>query len=163
MLVVSNTSPLSNLAILDHLDLLREQFGELILPGAVRAELERLPNPAARRRLESGFEQNWLRIKPLTRPIPEDVEMTLHRGEAETIALALELKADLVLLDEADARLKAKQLGLAHTGVLGVLRKAKESGRIPSLRKEIGRLRAEARFFVHPALEKELLMSVGET
>lgn len=162
MLVVSNTSPLSNLAILDHLNLLREQFGDVILPEAVRAELQRLPNATAGWRLEVAFEQNWLRVKPLTTPIPEDVEMSLHRGEAETIALALELKADLVLLDESDARLKAKQLALAHTGVLGVLRKARESGRISSMRNEIARLRVEARFFVHPALEKELLISVGE-
>jgi hypothetical protein len=159
---VSNTSPLSNLAILDRLELLREQFGDVLLPGAVRTELQRLPNPTARPRLEAAFEQNWLRVQPLSTPIPQDVEMTLHRGEAETIALALELKADLALLDEADARVKAKQLGLAHTGVLGVLRKARESGRILSLREEIARLRAEARFFVHPALEKEMLIVLGE-
>jgi len=163
MLVVSNTSPLSNLAILDRLELLREQFGELIFPGAVRDELQRLSNPVARRRLETGIEQNWLRVKPLTTPIPEDLETMLHPGEAETIALVMELKAGLVLLDESDARLKAKQLGLAYTGVLGVLRKAREDGRIASLRDEIARLRAEAHFFVHPALEKEMLISVGET
>ena len=75
----------------------------------------------------------------------------------------MELRADLVLLDETDARLKAKHLGLMLTGLLGVLRKAKQGGRIPSLRQEIGRLRAEARFFISPVLEKALLLSVGET
>lgn len=162
MLVVSDTSPLSNLAILDRLDLLREQFGELIFPAAVQAELKRLPNSTAARRLETAVGQNWLRVRPVTRPVPEDLAMTLHRGEAEAIALALETKADLILLDEADGRSAVRRLGLLHTGVLGMLRKAKETGRIASLREEIARLRADARFFVHPGLERELLISVGE-
>ena len=68
----------------------------------------------------------------------------------------------MVLLDESAARLKARQLGLAHTGVLGVLRQARQANRIPSLKVEILRLRTEARFFISPALEKRLLISVGE-
>ena len=68
----------------------------------------------------------------------------------------------MVLLDETAARLKARQLGLVHTGVLGVLRQARQANRISSLKMEILRLRAEARFFISPALEKSLLISVGE-
>jgi len=86
----------------------------------------------------------------------------LDLGEAEALALALETKADLVLLDESAARLNARQLGLAHTGVLGVLRQARRTNRIASLKAEILRLRSEAHFFVSPALEKRLLISVGE-
>jgi Domain of unknown function (DUF3368) len=76
--------------------------------------------------------------------------------------LALETKAPLILLDESAARLQARQLGLTFTGVLGLLRKAKPTGRIPSLKQQIDRLRAEARFFVSPTLEKALLISAGE-
>src|SRR5438552_2544298 len=51
MLVVSNTSPLSNLAILNRLDILREQFGHLLVPTAVQRELSQLSNPEALARL----------------------------------------------------------------------------------------------------------------
>lgn len=162
MPAVSNTSPLSNLAILDRLDLLREQFGQVLIPVAVDAELKRHPQAIARKRLEVEMNQGWLQIVPISTPIPENLAASLHRGEAEAITLALALKADWVLLDESDARRAAKWLGLPHTGVLGVLRKAKGAGQLASLREEIKRLRADAHFFVHPDLERELLISVGE-
>src|ERR1041385_4773623 len=130
MLVVSNTSPLSNLAIIGRLDLVREQFGKIVVPPAVEAELKRNPIPAARTRLDGAFASEWLRVQRLTLPVPGAVQRDLHRGEAEAIALALELKAERVLLDEADARLRAKEFGLAHTGALGVLQKARQGGRL---------------------------------
>lgn len=86
----------------------------------------------------------------------------MDADEAAALALALELKASLILLDESAARRKARELGLAHTGVLGVLRHARQTGKIPSLKSEIARLRAEARFFVGDGLEKMLHASVGE-
>jgi len=55
-----------------------------------------------------------------------------------------------------------EQLGLAHIGVLGVLRQARRTNRIASLKAGILHLRSEAHFFVSPALEKRLLISVGE-
>ena len=49
MLVTSNTSPICNLAMIGRLDLLRDQFGSVWIPDAVRIELDRLSNPAASR------------------------------------------------------------------------------------------------------------------
>jgi hypothetical protein len=86
----------------------------------------------------------------------------LDSGEAEALSLALEMRASLVLLDESAARLQARRLGIPVTGVLGILREARRTGRIPTLRTEIQRLRVEARFFINPVLEKALLISVGE-
>jgi predicted nucleic acid-binding protein len=68
----------------------------------------------------------------------------------------------LVLLDESAARSKAAEHGLPFTGVLGILRRARQAKRISSLSAEIQRLRTEARFFISPALERTLLISVGE-
>jgi len=165
MRVVSNTSPLSNLAIVDQLELLREQLGRILIPSAVRLELDRLSHPAARARLEAAFRDGWVKVVPLTAPPPEEIASTLDAGEAEALALALagEVQASLILLDETAARRKADQLRMPHVGILGILRHAKRSGRIRSLADEIRRLRAEARFFVNPDLEKRLLISVGET
>ena len=112
--------------------------------------------------MEQALEARWLSVVPLVAAVPADLALALDVGEAETLALALETKANLVLLDESAARLKARQLGLTHTGVLGVLRQARRTNRVPSLKAEILRLRTEARFFVSPALEKQLLSSVGE-
>jgi hypothetical protein len=86
----------------------------------------------------------------------------LDLGEAETLTLATQMKADWVLLDESAARQQAARLGLAHVGVLGVLRRARITGRIPSLQAEILRLRSTARFFISQSLERRLLISVGE-
>jgi predicted nucleic acid-binding protein len=162
MLAVSNTSPLSNLAILDRLYLLREQFNSVIIPHAVRLELDRLPHVAARQRLDSAIKEGWLCVTPLSDPVPVDVAFGLDPGEAEALALALQLNASMVLLDESAARARAHKIHLPHTGVLGVLRHARLTGRIVSLKFEILRLRTDARFFVAPALEKALLVSVGE-
>lgn len=162
MLVFSNTSPLSNLAIIGRLELVREQVGEVVIPPAVEAELGRNPKPNARAALETAMLQGWIRVVPLASVVPQDLALALDLGEAEALTLALQAKAGLVLLDESAARSRAAKLGVPFTGALGILRRARQTNRIPSLKAEIQRLRNEARFFISPALEKALLISVGE-
>ena len=162
MVVVSNTSPLSNLAIIGRLGLLQEQFGTVLVPGAVRQELSRLRHSAAIGLLDAAFSEGWLRVTPLQKPVPTDVGIGLHPGETEALGLAIEQHADLVLLDDGDARRRAAQIGLRFLGVLGILLRARQQGRVPSLREEIRRLREEARFFIAGKLEVELLISAGE-
>lgn len=162
MPVVSNTSPISNLAIIGHLDLIREQLGSIIIPPAVRSELQRHPDGAARTAIEKAITDGWLCVKPIAGKVPGELAENLDLGEAEALTLAIELKASLVLLDESSARQHAGSLGLSFTGVLGILRHAKQTGRIASLSDPIARLRKQARFFIGPALEKALLTSVGE-
>jgi uncharacterized protein len=162
MVTVSNTSPLSNLAIIGRLDLLHDQFDTVLVPPAVRQELARLRHPAAAGLLDTAFGDGWLRVVRLLGEVPGQISANLHAGEAEAMSLALERRADWVLLDDGDARSRAAQLKLRVIGVFGVLLRAKKEGRIASLREEIHRLREEARFFVTKALEAELLMAVGE-
>ena len=162
MPVVSNTSPISNLAIIGHLDLIREQLGSIIIPPGVRSELQRHPAGAARTAIEKAITDGWLCVKPIAGKVPGELAENLDLGEAEALTLAIELKASLVLLDESSARQHAGSLGLSFTGVLGILRHAKQTGRIASLSDPIARLRKQARFFIGPALEKALLTSVGE-
>ena len=162
MLVVSNTSPLSNLAIIGRLELVHEQVGEVVIPPAVEAELGRNPRPKARAALEMAMPEGWIRVVPLVCTVPQDLAMALDLGEAEALTLASQANAGLVLLDESAARSRAAQLGVPVTGVLGILRWARQTNRIPSLKTEIQRLRHEARFFIGPALEMALLISVGD-
>jgi hypothetical protein len=162
MLVVSDTSPLSNLAIIRRLELVRAQLGVVVIPPAVQAELGRNPRPHARAALQAAMQAGWIRVIPLAGPVRSDLVLALDVGEAEALSLALQEKAALVLLDESAARMRGAQLGIAFTGVLGILRRARQTGRIPSLKTAIRCLRDEARFFISPALEKALLISVGE-
>jgi hypothetical protein len=162
MVVVSNTSPLSNLAIVGRLALLRDQFGVVLVPSAVRRELIQLRHPVATELLDQAFRDGWLQATSLLQPAPGYLGAGLHAGEAEALALAVELPADLTLLDDGDARRRAREAGLRISGILGVLLRAKRDGYIPSLREEIRRLREDARFFIARPLERELLAAAGE-
>jgi uncharacterized protein len=77
----------------------------------------------------------------------------LHRGEADAIALANEMNADIALIDEREGRQIAVECELAVTGVLGILLRAKRAGAIAAVRPEIRALRDQAHFFVaQPAI-----------
>ena len=163
MQVFSNTSPLCNLAMIGQLSLLWRFYAQVTIPQAVWMELEELDHEAARDSLEDARSAGLIQILPvlndaMVRLLSED----LHLGESEAIALAYEQKAELLLMDEHDGRAAAQRLGLHLTGVLGILRRAKLEGLIPSLQSEITRLRQEAHFFIAPKLEEALLHSVGE-
>lgn len=162
MPVVSNTSPISNLATIGRLELLREQLGEIIIPPAVRAELLRHPLATASERIEAAITDGWIRIQTLECPIPEHLAR-LDAEESEALALAIEIAASYVVIDESLARQHATRLNLPHIGILGLLRHAKQTEKIDSLAAEIEKLRVEAHFFVSQPLERRLLSSVGET
>ena len=100
MPVVSNTSPLSNLAIIDRLEILRGQLGQITIPPAVQLELDRLSHPAARARLAAALQEGWVRVIPLIAAVPSALAAALDPGEAEALALATQVQASLVLLDE---------------------------------------------------------------
>ncbi len=113
MPVISNTSPLLNLAIIDHLFLLPQQFGQIYIPPAVFTELKINQDLPGSRALEAAVNQGWL--------ISQAVESTLlvnllrrdlHQGESEAIALAVECSADKILLDEKEARQVAMPIAL---------------------------------------------------
>lgn len=163
MLVVSDTSPLSNLAIIGRLALLREQFAEVWMPPAVARELAALNAPSAQMALSEALRAGWLKEMPLPPSAPFPAELRgLDAGETEALRLALSFTAAGVLIDEKEGRQRAAILHIRAIGVLGVLIAAKLSGAIPSLRAEIDSLRRDAGFFVDRPLEARVLAMVGE-
>ena len=66
MLVVSNTSPLSALAIIGRLNLLRGQFGVIRIPPAVWAELSRLEHASGKQALEQAYADGWIQVHEST-------------------------------------------------------------------------------------------------
>ena len=158
MPVVSNTSPILNLAIVGHLDLMCQQFSQIQVPPAVLDELktdeERPGSPAIRNAIAAG----WIQVQSTSnKALVQLLKQTLDGGEAEAISLALELQAEWILLDERDGRKKAKALGLQVTGVLGILLRAKESGELSSLQPVIQELTASAGFRLAPELLAKVL------
>jgi predicted nucleic acid-binding protein len=163
MPVVSNTSPVLNLAIIGQLSLLREQFGEIWIPAAVWEELrveENLPgSQAVREALAAG----WLRVEEVkNQALAQVLQRDLDRGEAEAIALAVQVKADWALLDEREGRRVAKSLGLKVGGVLGILLRARREGKLSSLRTAMEALQQRAGFRISADLFAWFLEESGE-
>lgn len=122
MIIVSDTSPLSNLAIVGYLSLLQQIYNKVIIPQAVAEELR---NASDEENLIAGvLSLDWIEVvsaKNLELISVLRNNHNLDRGEAEAIALALELNADELLIDERLGRREATRLGLPITGVLGIL------------------------------------------
>lgn len=137
--VVVNTTPLIALALIGKLDLLQQLYGQVVMPSAVQAEVF-AGGPRGIGSAEMR-EAPWLHAVSLQDPRRADLLVDLDRGEAEVIALAQELNADLVILDERLARRHAKRAGLTLTGTLGVLLKAKQVGLVDAVAPLIEQLR----------------------
>ena len=162
MRAVSDTSPLSNLAAIGRLPLLQSQFSEIWI-AAVRQELDAHLDAAVLRAIQAALRENWIRCaSPAASPLLNVLSMHLHRGEAEAIALAADLKVDVIIIDEQEGRELAAHAGLYVTGLLGILLRAKRNGNIPGLEPEIQALRAKARFFI-PRLSKPRCWPPPET
>jgi predicted nucleic acid-binding protein len=140
-LVVVNTTPIIALSLIGELDLLRLLYGQVLVPPSVEAEvLAGGRGGTGRSELQ---EAAWLRIVSLQDPSRADLLADLDRGEAEVIALAQELNADLAIIDERLARRHARRLGLILTGTLGVLLKAKQLGYVKFVAPLVDQLRQD--------------------
>jgi predicted nucleic acid-binding protein len=105
----------------------------------------------------------WIAVRDVTaREMVQLLEMQLEEGEAEAIALAHEVAADLVLLDERDARRAATQLGLRVLGAVGVLIWARRVGKIQTLREALGALQNQGKFRISQAVYERALDEAGE-
>jgi len=158
-LVVVNSTPIITLAIVDQLALLRDLYGTILIPTAVRREIEAGgPNRAGAPQLAAA---PWIRSVELRDPRRADLLSDLDRGEAEVIALAQERDADLVVIDERLGRRHAKRLGLTLTGTLGVLLKAKREGLLSEVRPVVEAVR-QGGVRLADALVEEVLVLAGE-
>ena len=161
MIVVSNTSPIINLAAIGQLSLLSKVYGNIVIPEAVYTEITvaGAGQPGATEVqtcswIERKQVQDISKVKLLS--------LQLDPGEADAIALAIELQADVVLLDEHKARGIASRLGLRPTGILGVLIAAKRQGHIILVKPALDELMLRAGFWVSEELYKEVLEAADE-
>ena len=161
MVIVSNTSPLSNLVIIGEVALLQEIYPKILIPPAVKAELVRLPVLQAT--VLSLISADWLQVhSPTPSDLLRSLKQILDPGEAEAITLAVELRASRLLIDERLGRKVAAQYGLKLRGLVGLLIHAKQQGMIPALKPILDRLIEQAGFRVSQTLYKQALQEVGE-
>ena len=158
--IVSDASPLINLARVDQFELLTAFYDQIVLPRAVYDEV------VARGQGRDGSQEvkdaAWIEVR-----VPQDelamrvLGTELGKGEASAIILAQELEAELLLIDEIRGRRIAQQLGLKVKGTLGILARARREGRISNLRQVIELLRARGTW-VSKELCESVLRLVGE-
>jgi predicted nucleic acid-binding protein len=158
ILVVSDASPLRALHHLNLLHLCPELYGHVIIPQAVEQELRKPTTtcPAIEITGHQGFEIRKAAAR--ASGIPTD----LDPGETQAIALAIEIHADLVLIDERKATEAARQLGLTTIGVFGILLEAKRRGLIGQILPLVDRLITDLRFFVSASLRRRLVELADE-
>lgn len=159
MIVVSDTSPLLNLAVIGQLELLHLLYGDI--PQAVYDEL--VDTGADMPGSNTIQSTSWITVKHVeNRLLVTSLSLQLDDGEAEALALATELEADLLLVDERKARVVAVHLGLKFTGLLGVLVEAKHKAHISSIKPVLNLLISQAGFWIAPTLYDHILETVGE-
>ena len=112
---------------------------KVLIPPTVEAEV--LAGGSSGTGIVQLQQANWIRVQPLRDPRRAELLSDLDQGEAEVIALAQEINADLVIIDERLGRRHAKRLGLTVTGTLGVLLRAKQRGFISEIKPLIEQMR----------------------
>ncbi len=162
MKIVANSSVLIALSSIEQLELLKQCFNEdIFIPDAVWDEV--VVTGKGRAGAEIVRTTTWLKRRTVQDADYVNLLCTsLDRGEAETIALAREFKADVILLDEKAARSVADRLGLHVLGTVGLLMWARQRNLIPSLRKQLDALRHKGRFRLSQQLYRAVLAEVGE-
>ena len=155
-MIVSNTTPISNLLHLDNISLLTELFDAVYIPEAVANEVNVVF--ASCGEWQKCVEEEQIVIQSISNTIfIKQMVPFLHQGEAEAICLSLEKKAKLCLIDDKDARTIAQLNNLPVTGTLGILLKAKKIGLISSVKELIDRLRAEHHFWIREDMYQRVL------
>jgi len=161
MIVVSNASPLIGLAGIGQLELLPQLYTQIHIPLAVWTEI--VIDGAGRPGAIELAQANWISQHEVTnRTLVQALNYEVDQGEAEAIALALQLSADLTLLDERLGRAQAQRLGVRCAGVLGILRVAHQRHLLTTIKPHLDALRYQVNFRISEALYRQILADCGE-
>jgi predicted nucleic acid-binding protein len=148
-IIISDTSCLILLSKIGELKLLFQTYGEIIITPEISQEY-------------GNVLPNWVKIISVKNKGKQiEFEKIVDLGEASALALALELKDCLVIMDDKRGRMLAKKLNIEITGTLGTLIKARQQNIIPMVKPILEKLR-EVNFRIDPEIEKGVLKLVGE-
>ena len=149
-IVISDTTAITSLEQIGHLDLLHDLYHEIIIPNAVYEELQIY---------HVALCKPWIRVEKVQNIslLPDN----LDDGEAEAIALAEELEADLLIIDERKGYKEAEKRGIEVIGLLGILLVAKRKKLISSLKPILSTLK-NIGFYIDSSLVCRVLEEAGE-
>lgn len=158
--VIVNTTPLIALCHVEQLDILKKMYGEISIPKAVYKELSEKKESICKKQIDVSFD--WIHVENIKNQMAKSMFKTqLHDGEVEVMILAKEKNADIVIIDDANAKKHAKYLKLPVTGTLGVLIKAKRQGYISELKPIIQKM-VDKNIYISEKLMKFCLEQVNE-
>ncbi|WP_370623522.1 DUF3368 domain-containing protein [cf. Phormidesmis sp. LEGE 11477] len=147
--IVSDSTCLIGLERINRLDILPQLYSTFWIPPAVKAEV--------------GFALPWLKVRQVeNQTLVNSFRSQIGWGESEAIALALELEAITILLDDKKARRVAEQFDLSMTGTVGMLLKAKRQGVVDMISPILGAL-GTVEFHISPALRRRALELANES
>jgi uncharacterized protein len=161
--VVVDSSVLITLAAGEQFHLLREFYSTLHIPPEVWNETTHTPKTFGVQEVRQAKAEGWLVVQS-----PRDLgkvlalPYNLQPGETEALALALELPGSFLLVDDAQGRRAASFLGIAYTGTLGILLRAKAEGKIQALRPLLELLAIRTTFWLSPPVQAAALKQAGE-
>jgi len=159
---VSNSSVLISLSTIGKLYLLHKRFPVgIIIPKAVWEEV--VEAGSGRPGSVEVSSAKWVSVQEAAdKSLVNLLRTELDQLEAEAVALAHEVKAKVVLLDERDARSAAGRLGIRVLGTVGILVWSKRAGLVASLRNELDLLGSKGKFRLSLQLRARALSEAGE-
>jgi predicted nucleic acid-binding protein len=142
-LIIADTSCLIALANIGKLDILKSLSKTVCITNEIAAEFgEPLPS--------------WIQVVPVKDTVRlQTVHNSLDLGESSAIALALETKNPLLVLDDGKARRFTRNLGIEMTGTVGLLIAAYEGGFLDDIRSAVDTLRRR-NFYLPSNIDKYL-------
>jgi uncharacterized protein len=153
LLVVSDTTAITSLLKIGQFEILLKLFNEVVIAEAVRDELLRYHAS-----IPANLGIKAVKDKGLLSALLERLEA----GEAESITLASELKADALLIDERRGRKMAEQRGIFCLGLAGIALLAKRKGVLASVAGFLDNLEKDARFYLSADVKREVLLKARE-
>ena len=156
MIVVADSSPLIVLVKIGMIDVLPTLFGQIVIPGAVAHEIQNPRRPQGVREYFATMPA-WLEVR---RPSTIVSFEKLDPGETEAINLAMELHADLLLVDERRAYQTAVGLRINAIGTVRVLERAAEAGFV-ELAEAFDRVKRTDFWISHDLLDERLRLFRG--
>ena len=110
----------------------------------------------------AGEMPEWIKVvDPKDKMSVFILESAVDRGEAGSIALALEIPQSLLIIDDLKGRRVASRFGINITGTFGVLVDAKNEGIIPEIKPVLEKIR-KTNFRFSKSIEIEILRQAGE-
>jgi hypothetical protein len=160
MIVISDTSCIGYLIIIDKIFLLRDNFSKIFIPQIVHKEILQL---SEKYDLSKYLHSDWISINTIKNTnLYNELLKKVDEGESEAIVLSQEIHADLLLIDERKGTEIARSFGIRTIGLLGVLLLSKQKKLIPLVQPILDELIANTTFRITKNLYTTVLKQANE-